>query len=255
MKLTSSSRSAVWEPPFLHEAGLSTPTSRVEPEVMQFGGKPQIMKSTSSNVEAESMNSTTFPYKPKTVDSGTCRNRPEPEGSKSASSSDEPKVIATGDNDGRKVDCDICDATFPSFVEFESHIPLASSSRPHLICQYCKEHFAVPGRLQDLMIVNEKFFVCRTCKRTPFLIEVEPTIKKMKKSLRAHNKRCLTSCKTCVKAFRVTSNMHFSTCHQKIRKIKDMQRESKRAKLTTTTEYEVTDVEVNDIKIADYMGQ
>ena len=100
------------------------------------------------------------------------------------------------------VGCDICDKTFPSFIEFRSHIPVVSELKPHLVCRFCRERFGSPAPLTRLLRRTDQPFTCRGCIKKPSSKNIKRITIDLKNKLKKHCPKCQSSCEKCVKIFR-----------------------------------------------------
>ena len=118
----------------------------------------------------------------------------------------------------KELTCDSCNQTFPSVKKFEDHIPVSTREKPHLVCKYCKHHFAMPGPLTAFkMKGNEHMFTCKKCRHESAKkkVNVVKAMKKVNKLIKDHKKQCLTTCKECVKNYRKKTDMFRSNSYQK----------------------------------------
>ena len=115
------------------------------------------------------------------------------------------------------VHCDSCDKTFNSFQDFDSHIPVATRSKPHLVCEYCKRRYAMPEQMQVILRCYKKrkvehSFTCSDCKVKPVMCKEQDIIQDCQETIDVHPCSSSGECKLCVKIYRRKANIQV---HQK----------------------------------------
>ena len=105
------------------------------------------------------------------------------------------------------LNCDQCAERFSTFNEFKHHVPVASNRRPHLVCMYCKERYAMSAPVikfwhdEFSSIPKEHFYTCEDCKADPITLEPFEIIKDLQGDI--YYCHCGGSyCKYCVRAYR-----------------------------------------------------